>query len=688
MAPILRINDPSRESVVFSVRALGASLIVGILTLVLVARLAHLQIVEHNHFTTLSEDNRVKVVPIAPTRGLIFDRHGEILAQNLPNFSLEVVPETVDDIDALIEDLREFIDISEESEEAFRAGIASKRRFESVPLRLRLDEHEAALFAVNRHRFPGVDVHARLTRNYPLGELGVHVVGYVGRINKQELSRVDRVGYRGTQHIGKTGIEASYEDWLHGKVGYQHVETNAQGRILRVLERHDPIPGRNLFLTIDAQLQRTAEAALGEERGAIVALEPATGSVLAMASTPVFNPNLFAGGIDSKTYRMLRGSPDRPLFNRALNGQYPPGSTIKPFLGLAGLEQGVRHVRDQTWCPGWFVLPGRKRRFRDWKKWGHGRVGLHDAIVQSCDVYFYELSLALGIDRMHEYMTRFGFGERTGIRLRNESRGLMPSREWKRAARDQSWYPGETIITGIGQGFVLATPLQLASATAGVAMRGVRQRPRLVDRALDPMTGEVHSVVPETISEIQLAEDSSWTRIVEAMTGVVHGERGTARNIGKELDYHIAGKTGTAQVFSVRQNEKYDADKLDKRLHDHGLFIAFAPVEQPQIAVAVIVENGGNGSVAAAPLARVVIEAYLKDHPAPVTPEEPRLRASAGGRAGPHFSAARDGMAQIRWQRQAEREPVREETVGHLGLSTLAGFDAADAATRASAAGG
>ena len=692
MAPILRINDPSRESVVFSVRAVAASLIVGMLALVLVARLAYLQIVEHNHFTTLSEDNRVKVVPIAPTRGLIFDRYGEILAQNLPNFSLEVVPEAVDDIDALIEDLRGLIDISEEGEEAFRAGIASKRRFESVPLRLRLDEHEVASFAVNRHRFPGADVHARLTRNYPLGELGVHVVGYVGRINKQELSRVDRVDYRGTLHIGKTGIEASYEDWLHGRVGYQHVETNAQGRILRVLERHDPIPGRNLFLTIDAELQRTAEAALGEERGAIVALEPATGSVLAMASTPVFDPNLFAGGIDSKTYRMLRGSPDRPLFNRALNGQYPPGSTIKPFLGLAGLEHGVGHVREQTWCPGWFVLPGRKRRFRDWKKWGHGRVGLHDAIVQSCDVYFYELSLALGIDRMHEYMTRFGFGERTGIRLRNESRGLMPSREWKRAARDQPWYPGETVITGIGQGFVLATPLQLASATAGLAMHGVRQRPRLVDRAIDPMTGEVHSVAPETMSEILTAEGSNWIRIVEAMTGVVHGERGTARKIGKELDYRIAGKTGTAQVFSVGQNEKYDADKLDKRLHDHGLFIAFAPVEQPQIAVAVIVENGGSGSGAAAPLARAVIEAYLKDHPAPAAPEEPRLRASVGGRAGPRFPPARDGMAQIRWQRQDERESVRavvrDETAGTLGLSTLAGFDAAEAARRAPAAGG
>ena len=659
MAPLLRITDPSRESTVFSVRAVAASLVVGILALTLIARLVHLQIHQHKHFATLSEDNRVRVVPLAPTRGLIFDRNGEILAQNLPSYSLEVTPEAVDDIDALIDDLRGIVDISDESEEAFRAALQSKRRFESVPLRLRLDEREVASFAVNRHRFPGVDVQARLTRNYPQGELGAHVVGYVGRINKEEASRLDRVNYRGTLHVGKTGVESSFEDWLHGRVGYQHVETNAQGRILRVLERHDPVPGRNLFLTLDAELQRVAEVALGEERGAIIAVEPATGSVLAMASTPGFDPNLFAEGIDGESYRALRSSPDRPLFNRALNGQYPPGSTIKPFLALAGLEQGVGYTRGTSWCPGFFVLPGRKRRFRDWKKWGHGRIGLHDAIVQSCDVYFYELSLALGIDRMHEYMARFGFGMRTGIRLRGESRGLMPSREWKRAARDEAWYPGETVNTGIGQGFVLATPLQLAHATAGLAMRGVLRRPRLVDRSVDPFTGEVVSVEPEIVSVVEPAEEVNWTQVVDAMTGVVHGERGTARRIGKDLDYQIAGKTGTAQVFSVGQNEKYDADKLDKRLHDHGLFISFAPVGQPRVAVAVIVENGGSGSAAAAPLARIVIEAYLEDAPAPVAPAEPSLRASAGGRAGTVSSAAHQAGTRLQGNRRGAREGAR-----------------------------
>ena len=638
MAPLLTIRDStirdsSRESFLFSMRAVSAAIVVGILTLILVGRLAHLQIFKHQHFTTLSENNRVKIVPVAPTRGLILDRHGEILAQNVPTYSLEVVPEAVEDIDLLITELREIIGITEADEEAFLAVLARKHRFEKVPLRLRLEDWEVARFAVNRHRFPGVDIDARLTRHYPLGALGVHLVGYVGRINKGELDRIDQADYRGTSHIGKTGIEASYEDWLHGKVGYQRVETNAQGRILRVLERHDPVPGKNLFLTMDVELQRTAEAALGNEKGAIVVLDPTTGGVLAMASAPGFDPNLFASGIDLATYRSLQRSPDRALFNRAINGQYPPGSTIKPFVGLAGLEQGVDHASGESWCPGWYSLPGRRHRYRDWKKYGHGRIGLHDAIVQSCDVYFYELSRALGIDRMHEYLSGFGFGERTGIRLGGESRGLMPSRAWKRGARAQPWFPGETLITGIGQGFVLTTPLQLVSATATLGMRGTRMRPRVVGRAVDPASGDIERIEPETIAEIHSLEGPNWERIIEAMTGVVHGPRGTARRIGADLDYQIAGKTGTAQVFAVGQNEKYDAKKLAKKLHDHGLFVAFAPVERPQVAVAVVVENGGSGSGAAAPLARMVMEAFFGETRAPNVPRQRALRtaASRGG---------------------------------------------------------
>ena len=637
MAPLFTIKDSSRESLLLSMRAVGAAIIVGVLALVLVGRLVHLQILEHRHFTTLSENNRVKIVPIAPTRGLIFDRQGEVLAQNLPAYSLEVVPELIEDIHALITELREIIEITDADEEAFLSALARKRRFERVPLRLRLDDHEVARFAVNRHRFLGVDIGARLTRNYPLGELGVHFIGYVGRINKRELDRVDQADYRGTSHIGKTGVEASHEDWLHGTVGYQRVETNAQGRILRVLERHDPIPGRNLFLTMDAGLQRAAETALGDENGAIVAIEPTTGAVLALASNPGFDPNLFANGIDLRTYRGLQRSPDRPLFNRAVNGQYPPGSTIKPFVGLAGFERDIGHASGESWCPGWFRLPGGKRKYRDWKKYGHGRIGLHGAIVQSCDVYFYELALALGIDRMHESLSSFGFGERTGIRLRGESRGLMPSRSWKRAARGQPWFPGETVIAGIGQGYVLATPLQLASATATIATRGLRLRPRVVVRAVDPGSGDVEDVEAEQVATIESLDTPDWERIIEAMTGVVHGPRGTAKRINDGLAYRMAGKTGTAQVFSVGQNEEYDAEKLDKKLHDHGLFIAFAPVAQPRVAVAVVVENGGSGSQAAAPLARIVIDAYLRNTPAPAAPERRTLRAasSRGAASGP-----------------------------------------------------
>ena len=636
MARLLTIKDFSRESYLASARAVTAAIIVGLLTLALVGRLAHLQVLKHQHFTTLSENNRVKIVPVAPTRGLIFDRNGEVLAQNLPAYGLEVVPELVEDVDALIGELREIIEITDADEEEFLAVLARKPRFEKIPLRLRLDDQEVARFAVNRHRFPGVDIDARLTRNYPHGELGVHLVGYVGRIDKRELDSIDQADYRGTSHIGKTGIEASHEDWLHGKVGYQRVETNAQGRILRVLERHDPVPGSNLFLTMDVKLQRTAEAALGDERGAIVALEPLTGAVLAMASTPRFDPNLFVHGIDVDTYRSLQRSPERPLFNRAINGQYPPGSTIKPFLGLAGLEHNIGHAQGKSWCPGWFRLPGRERKYRDWKKHGHGRIGLRDAIVQSCDVYFYELALALGIDRMHEFLSGFGFGARTGIRLGGESPGLMPSRTWKRNARGQSWYPGETVITGIGQGYMLTTPLQLASAAAAIATRGTRMRPRIVDRAVDPGSGETEAVEPETNATISSFDAANWKRIVEAMAGVVHGPRGTAKRINAGIAYRMAGKTGTAQVVGIGQNEEYDADKLDKRFHDHGLFVAFAPIEEPRIAVAVIVENGGTGSNSAAPLARIVIDAWLGDTPPPA-PGQRTLRAAAseGDRPGP-----------------------------------------------------
>jgi penicillin-binding protein 2 len=611
MARALTIKDDAWESQLFRSRLVVSFAFVLVAALVLVGRIVQLQILQYEDFKTQSDDNRVKVVPVVPTRGLIFDRNGLILAQNMPTYSLEVVPERVEDIDALLSELATLVELRDVDLVRFRRMLRKKRRFDSVPLRFRLNEEEVARFAVNSHRFPGVDVQARLTRSYPHGPLAAHLVGYVGRINEAEQQRLDAATYRGTDHIGKVGVEQAFESALHGTVGFQHVETNALGRTLRVLERVNPSPGRNLYLTIDASLQRVAEQALAGDTGAIVAIDPANGAVLAFASTPTFDPNAFVDGIDAKAYRALLSSPDRPLFNRALNGRYPPGSTIKPFIGLAGLEENTEHSRQETWCPGWFRLPGKSHRYRDWKRGGHGKVALRRAIVESCDVYFYELALELGIDRMHRFMTRFGFGRKTGIDLRGESSGLMPSRQWKRGARGQPWYPGETLITGIGQGFMLATPLQLASATSTLAMRGVRLRPQVVLRQESPETGEALDLVPETLETLSPREEGNWSEIIGGMMDVVHGARGTARKIGAGITYRMAGKTGTAQVFTLGQEEKYEEETLDKKLRDHGLFIAFAAVEGPRIAVAVLVENGGSGSKSAAPLARKVIDHFL-----------------------------------------------------------------------------
>ncbi len=613
MKSIHTIKDIARETRIVRSRVVAACVGVFLLAGVLVLRMVQLQVVEYEHFSTLSEDNRVKIVPLAPTRGLIYDRNGVALAQNTPTFTLEIVPENVDDMEKLLTELRDVVYITPEDIKRFRGMLRKKRRFQSVPLRYRLNELEVARFSVNRHRFPGVDVHARLTRSYPLGASSVHLLGYVGRISEEELQSVDAAEYRGTTHIGKTGVEQAYEALLHGEPGLQHVETNAQGRILRVLERSDPTPGSNLHLTIDASLQAVAERALGSENGAVVAVDPATGALLAFASTPVYDPNLFVDGIDSRTYQNLLASPERPLFNRALNGQYPPGSTVKPFVGLAGLEH--EHVSDEheVFCPGWFRLPGRERRYRDWKKWGHGKVDVKRSIVESCDVFYYTLAHEMGITRLHDYLTLFGFGVRTGIDLHGESAGLMPSEEWKRRSRGQAWFPGETLITGIGQGFTLTTPLQLAMATATLSTRGVRLRPQVVLRRDDASAHNGVDLVPETLDTITPNLESNWQTVIEAMADVVHGEKGTARRIGVGVTYRIAGKTGTAQVFGIAQDEEYDAEKVDKKLRDHALFIAFAPVENPRIALAVLVENGGSGSKTAAPIARKVMDHYFQE---------------------------------------------------------------------------
>ncbi|NIR30716.1 MAG: penicillin-binding protein 2 [Gammaproteobacteria bacterium] len=611
MAPRLTIKNNAWESMLLRARVVMAFVLVVCLSMALFARLVDLQVLEYDHFKTLSHENRVKIVPVAPTRGLIFDRNGVLLAQNTPTFSLEVLPEAVDDMDAVLAELKGLVDIREVDERRFRQLVQEKRRFEYVTLRSRLSDAEVARLAVNRHRFPGVEVRARLSRDYPLGSLGVHVVGYVGRISERELRQVDSANYWGTDQYGKSGVEQSYENVLHGKVGYEHVETNAQGRRLRVLERKPPVPGNHVFLTIDASLQAVAEAALGEENGAVVAIEPETGDVLAFASVPGFDPNEFVDGIEAANYRALLTSPDRPLFNRALYGRYPPGSTVKPFVALGGLDEGVEQATSDIWCGGWYRLEGGRRRYRDWKEWGHGRVDLHTAITESCDVYFYQLAHELGIERLHKALDRFGFGRRTGIDLKGEVAGLNPSPQWKRRARGEAWFPGETLIAGIGQGFTLVTPLQLAAAAATLSLRGTPMTPHVAGRLLDPLTGEESIIAPEPLEPLRLDDPTQWKPVVDAMVDVVHGKRGTARRIGVDAGYRIAGKTGTAQVIGVGEDEEYDEETLDKRLRDHALFIAFAPPAQPRIAVAVIVENGGSGSKTAAPVARTIMDHYL-----------------------------------------------------------------------------
>ena len=613
MSPVATIKDAAREGQIVRVRMLVEAVGVALMTMALLFRLAHLQVLEHEHFATLSEDNRVKVVPVPPTRGLIFDRNGVVLAENISTFSLEIVPEAVKDLPATLDRLANLVEITDADRQRLERLLRSSARFERVPIRLRLSEEEVARFSVNRHLFPGVDVEARLGRHYPFGPLTAHVVGYVGRINEQELRRVNVAEYRGSTHIGKTGVEQAYEQSLHGRVGYQHVEINAQGRVLRVLERRDPVPGDNLMLHLDVGLQQQAIAALGEEQGSVVAIDPTTGGVLAMVSLPDFDPNAFVDGIDARSYRELLHSPGRPLFNRALNGQYPPGSTLKPFFALAALEMGLDKARQKVWCPGWFRLPGKEHRYRDWKRTGHGHVDIEDAVVQSCDVYFYELALDMGIDRIHQFMNRFGFGEPTGIDLEGESSGLNPSRAWKRASKQQPWYPGETLITGIGQGFTLTTPLQLAHGTATLAMRGLKLSPRVV------MHRERREPAPVPRQEVEPAADhlaaqdpANWQKVIRSMEAVVHGTQGTARRISVGADYRIAGKTGTAQVFSIGQNEKYDEASVAKALRDHALFVAFAPVDSPRIAVSVLVENGGSGSRTAAPIARTVMDRFMR----------------------------------------------------------------------------
>lgn len=604
-----QLKDHSSEARLFRHRSIVSIIIIVILISLVVTRLVYLQILDHQHYTTLSNDNRVKLVPVGPTRGLIYDRNGIILAENQAAYRLEIIPEKVEDMDTLLEQLSTLINIQGHHLKQFNKALKQKRTFDNIPLRFRLNDQEVAKVSAIQHRLSGVQITASLNRYYPFAGIFAHVIGYVGRKDTQDLKQIDVTNYLDTSHVGKSGIEKFYEKHLHGTVGYQQVETNAQGRVIRILKDTPPTAGQDLHLTIDAPMQTIATQALGDYNGSIVALDVSSGQVLSMVSNPGFNPNLFVNGIAYKDYNALRDSDSQPLYNRALLGRYPPGSTIKPFIGLAGLKYGVTNQQYEIYCPGYYIIPfGEERKFRDWKESGHGVMDLDGSITESCDVYFYHLSLNLSIDRIHPFLKSFGFGKKTHIDMPIENAGLLPSREWKRKNRRQPWFPGETLNTAIGQGFLLSTPLQLAVATATLANRGYATQPRLV---LGQTSAKKKSSIDPLLESVQ---EDHWNYIHNAMINVVHRRSGTARKIAKTA-YKIAGKTGTSQVFGIKQEEKYDAASIDIKLRDHALFIAYAPADNPRIAIAVVVENGGGGGSVAAPIASKVIDFYMTKNP-------------------------------------------------------------------------
>lgn len=618
------IKDHHAERRLFIARVVMASVVSILLLGTVIARLVQLQIFEYEVFAAQSQGNRVRIEAMPPIRGLVFDRKGNVLAENLPAYQLELIPEQVSDIDDTLQRLANLDLIAAEDIPTYIELIDSGPRFKPVTLNFRLSDEQIANFAIQRPRFPGVDFQPRLVRHYPHGEAVAHAVGYVGALSKNDLSRLDGSDYAGTSHTGKTGVENSFEDDLHGDVGVRHVISNALGRQIPTDSREmadslptdeSPAPGHNVYLSLDLDLQLLATRALEGRRGAVVALDPWTGEILALVSAPKFDPNLFALGMSTTQFSELLNDPTQPLFNRAIRGAYPPGSTIKPMLALAALETGATNLTRKTVCRGYFMLPNTTHRYRDWKPQGHGEVDIHDALQQSCDVYFYEISIDIGIDRMHYYLNQFGLGHRSGVDISGEHPGLVPSKEWKRSAfrerTDQRWYNGETVIASIGQGYMLATPLQLAVAAGALATRGVRYEPHLVAAVEDPLTGERSLVSPKRLDDVRIDTEEHWNTVIGAMHDVMQSVRGTAWAVGGNAPYQMAGKSGTSQVYSIAQEEEYDEDEIDERLRDHALFISFAPLDNPRIAVAVIIENGSSGSRVAGPIARAIMDEYL-----------------------------------------------------------------------------
>jgi penicillin-binding protein 2 len=580
---------------------------------VLLLRFTYLQVMRHDYYQTLAENNRISIVPIVPNRGLILDRNGVEMAHNYSGYTLEITPSKVANIDATIEELGSLVTIAPKDKKRFKKLLGESHNLESVMIRNRLSDEEVARFAAQQYRFPGVEIKARLLRDYPYADKASHLIGYIGRINETDVNQLEEnelaANYRGSDYIGKTGLEQSYESELHGTTGMEQVEVDSAGRAVRLLSRTPPVSGNTLVLSIDAKLQEIAEQAFGNYRGALVAIDPSNGEVLALVSKPGYDPSLFIDGIDPQSWDELNNSPDHPLNNRALRGQYPSGSTIKPFMALAGLNYNIRNPSRTISDPGYFTLPGSSHQYRDWKKGGHGSVDLFKSIVVSCDTYYYGLATELGIDNIFSFLSRFGFGKKTGIDLEGETSGLLPSQEWKMKRYHQKWYAGDTVSVGIGQGYSLVTPMQLAYATATLANNGVGFKPHLVREIRSSRANENRLITMPAEVDMQL--NPEHLDLVKRAMMAVTQPGGTAVAASLGASYHIAGKTGTAQVVGMKQGEKYDASKLDERHRDHAWFIAFAPAEQPKIALVVLAENGGHGGGTAAPIARKVMDYYL-----------------------------------------------------------------------------
>ncbi|WP_087019404.1 penicillin-binding protein 2 [Thaumasiovibrio subtropicus] len=629
-----QIRDYRAESALFFRRALVSFAGILVLVSLLLVNLYNIQVSEYEDYATRSNDNRIKFVPVAPNRGLIYDRNGVVLAENLPVFSLDITPEQSPNLDETIASLSELIPITEAEITRFERERRRTRRFNAVPLKNQLTEDEVALFYVNQHRFPGVEVRAHLKRHYPFGDALTHALGYVARINDRDVARLEREekisNYRATRDIGKLGVERYYEDLLHGTAGYQEVEVNSRGRVIRTLKYVPPIPGKDIYLNIDIDLQlyvqkkltrevtdpETGEIREVQKRGAIVILDPDDASVLAMVSSPSYDPNLFVHGISAKDYRGLLNDNSRPLVNRVTLGIYPPASTIKPHLAVAALQEEVIDEETTRNDHGSWRIPGTDSRsaraFRDWKRWGHGKVNIFQAIEESVDTFYYQMAYDLGIDRMSVWMNKFGFGDYTGIDIFEESSANMPTREWKQVRHKTPWYKGDTIPIGIGQGYWTATPMQLAKATNVLVNHGKVDAPQLLMRIGD---GDESDIVPRPFENITPVRERHWEVALEGMRLVNHGKKGTARASFTQMDYETGGKTGTAQVFGLAEDQEYEADEIEEHLRDHALYVGFAPFDKPELVVSMVLENAGGGSSNAAPLARRIFDHIL------VTPE-------------------------------------------------------------------